>query len=95
MVIYTENGILLNYVKERNYHFGKMEEISWHRKTNTVCAPSYVEAKNVDPKVEESEIVFARDEKVQGKGDGESFGEYLTRFDRITRMSYKTVQNSG
>lgn len=25
-----------------------------------------VEAKNVDPKVEESEIVFARDEKVQG-----------------------------
>lgn len=25
-----------------------------------------VEAKNVDSKVEESEIVFARDEKVQG-----------------------------
>lgn len=40
MVIYTENGILLNYVKEGNYHFSKMEEISWHRKTNTVCAPS-------------------------------------------------------
>lgn len=36
MIIYTQHRKLLKYVREENYHFSKIENISWHRKTNTV-----------------------------------------------------------
>lgn len=60
MIIYTQNRKLLKYVREENYHFSKIENISCHRKTNTV----YMEAKDANVKAAENEVGFASGEEV-------------------------------